>query len=179
MNKSYFEYKYLKYKNKYLKELQGGAGNINLIIGAGPIGLYLCRYLLQQGEQVILIEQRDDISLITRNQILLITNANFNLLINLMGESVMQHFGKVGPPPISNSGMICEVKPRFINTLQEPKLYTIPINSLQNILKENFGGYISSRHLIFYQPNVEQKLTLEVNLSSLQLLEQRLWRLHQ
>jgi 2-polyprenyl-6-methoxyphenol hydroxylase-like FAD-dependent oxidoreductase len=49
---------------------------MNLIIGAGPVGLYLCRRLLQDGQRVTLIEQRSDISLVTRTQILLINNYN-------------------------------------------------------------------------------------------------------
>jgi hypothetical protein len=135
-NNDIFFKKYLKYKNKY--KLIGGDPKEHLIIGMGPVGLYLAIKLLEKGEKVVLVEER---FLFIRKQILLINYENYNKLKNYVNIP-KEEFVRVSAPPVSNDGKICNL---IMDV--EGSVYSIPIYKLQQklneyIIKNFFGKYI-------------------------------------
>ena len=154
MDKQYFEYKYLKYKNKYFKQkkLHGGYKHRQLILGMGPIGLYLAIELIELNQQVTIIETRYSPK---RKQILLINQQNYNKLTKYIDT---KYFCKVGLPPSSNNGRICQ-----LTVPSDNGQYSIPTYLLQEELIKKLNEYDNEVYVHIIKPAFDRKDTDSIN----------------
>jgi len=162
MDNDIFFKKYLKYKNKYYKKLNGGSPtDPHLIFGMGPVGLYLAIKLLENDQKVIIVENR---FLFIRKQILLINNEtyrNLRIYVNVSDTSDPEEFFvRVDAPPISNDGKICNPKEEI-----ETYVYSIPIYILQQKLKNYISRNYSEEKCIIISPIDNLRMHQTINIS--------------
>jgi hypothetical protein len=101
----------------------------NLIIGAGPVGLFTA-LLLKDKEpncKITILESRHSF---TRKQVLLINEANFKELARL-GVS-KDIFAKIERPRKSINGILC--KSNNLTCVDKPNVYSVQINILQETM---------------------------------------------
>ena len=158
--------KYQKYKNKYINlknSIQHGGKpyDSNLVLGMGPIGLFLAINLAIKNEFVTIVEQRFSFS---RKQILLINTENFNTIQNMIltynGSNAVDHlkqFARIQIPPIDNSGFICDNLGSSANTA-----YSIELSKLQYIFLSLIWNSALIRNMItlIYPNTEEEKFTI-------------------
>lgn len=120
-------------ENKYIKietKLSYLSTNNCLIIGAGPIGLFLALKINNINNlcTITILEERK--SIFTRDQIVLINKINYNEINSLISdkELIKENFGIIGRPRFNQKG---QVKKNFS---KEHMNYSISVGKLQEIL---------------------------------------------
>ena len=139
----------------------------NLIIGAGPVGLFTALLLKKNNNnnKITILESRHSF---TREQVLLINEQNFNKLVDLgISKDI---FAKIERPRKSINGRLCKTHDK--TCVDQPNMYSVQINILQDTMFKKIKDEYTDINTKTYIPlnNSYSILTTKYNNSNKKLL---------